>query len=165
MIGFKSYNTRTRWYANAAAVDLEVQKRSVPTKSGASPFRYFDGSTMVAYQLPHRTVADVFCRRQPTPEECLGMYQLDPANPNVPETSFEVKKSEVGDGAGRGLFSKVDIPEGAYLCSETSMYSVNFMPSTVSLIEDLNNEAPGEEANVLLYYMEGYGYMGREFVS
>ena len=88
MIGFKSYNTGKRWYANAAQVDLRVKKRSVQTKSGTSPFHYFDGPTMVSYQVPHRAVEAVFCRRQPTPKECRGTYQFDSANPSGPLASL-----------------------------------------------------------------------------
>ena len=94
MIGFKSYRTGNRWYANAAEVDLRVMKRTVQTKSGTSPYHYFDGPTMVSYQVPHRAVEAVFCRRQPTPNECREAYQYESANPNGPSAPLD---SGVGD--------------------------------------------------------------------
>lgn len=52
----------------------------MPTKSGKGPFLFFDGATMMSYQLPHKTVESVFCRRQPTPKECLETNKLDVSN-------------------------------------------------------------------------------------
>jgi hypothetical protein len=164
VVGFKSHNSRTRWYANVAQIDLDIQKRSVPTKSGTSPFRFFDGSTMASYQVPHKTVESVFCRRHPTPEECFEGYNLDTSYPNIPVTSFEVKKSTI-EGGGRGLFTKVDIPENAYIWAESSTSKVNFMPSTSTLITALEEEPPAKRSKVLSSYMEGYGYSSQFFVS
>ena len=165
MLGFKSYSTRKRWYANEGQVDLAIRKRSMRTKSGTTPFKYFDGPTMVSYQLPPRSMEAVFCRRNPTPEECLYGYHFDPEYPNVPASSFEVKKSSVGENAGRGVFAKVDIPENAYLSLESNVHSVIFMPSTVALIEALEQEPIGDELESLTYYMAGYGFTSRKFVS
>ena len=165
MVGFKSYSTRKRWYANAAEVDLAIQKRSVRNKSGTTPFKYFDGPTMVSYQIPPRSMEVVFCRRNPTPKECLQGYHFDPEYPNVPASSFEVKKSSVGENAGRGVFAKVDIPKNAYLSLETSVHCVIFMPSTVALIVALEQEPLGNGLEVLVYYMEGYGFSSQIFVS
>lgn len=121
---------------------------------------------MISYQFPHRTVEAAFCRQQPTPEECLEYY-LNPSVPNIPASSLEVKKSEVGEGAGRGLFTKVDIPEGAYVAAETGVNLVKFLPSTISLILELweARETPIAKLELLLYYMDGYGFTSRNFVS
>jgi hypothetical protein len=108
---------------------------------------------------------DVFCRRIPTPGECLNGYHFDPEYPNVPASSFEVKKSGVGGNAGRGVFAKVDIPKNAYLSLETNVHSVIFMPSTVALINALEEDPIGDELEILFYYMDGYGFMSRKFVS
>jgi hypothetical protein len=121
---------------------------------------------MVSYQVPHRAVETVFCRREPAPEQCLeGDDTYDSNYPNAPLTSFEVKKSGVGDNAGRGVFAKVDIAEDTYLSAETSAHSVLFMPSTVALIEALEEEPIGAELEVLEYYMHGYGFTSRLHVS
>jgi hypothetical protein len=168
VVGFKSYSTRKRWYANAAEVDLAIQKRSVRNKSGTSQFKYFDGPTMVSYQVPPRSMEAVFCRRDPTPAECLNGHHVDMEYPNVPASSFEVKKSNAGENAGRGVFAKVDIPKNAYLSLETSVHTLIFMPSTVALVwafEDAEEESIGNELEVLEYYMDGYGFYSHKFVS
>jgi hypothetical protein len=121
---------------------------------------------MVSYHVPPRAVETVFCKREPTPEQCLdvkGTYDFN--YPNAPLTSFEVKKSSVGDNAGRGVYAKVDIAEDTYLSAETSSHTVLFMPSTVALIEALEDEPIGDELEVLDYYMHGYGFTSRLFVS
>jgi hypothetical protein len=121
---------------------------------------------MVSYQVPSRAVETVFCRREPTPEKCLGGMHYDSKYFNAPPTSFEVKKSGVGDNAGRGVFAIVDIPEGAYFSAETSCHALLFMPSTVALIEALEDEEPiGYELEPFDYYMNGYGVTSRHFVS
>jgi hypothetical protein len=108
----------------------------------------------------------VFCRKEPTPEQCLDSERTYDLNyPNAPLTSFEVKKSGVGDNAGRGVFAKIDIAKNTYMSAETSSHSVLFMPSTVALIEALEDEPIGDELEVLDYYMHGYGVTSRLFVS
>lgn len=154
MIGFKSYKTRQQWFENAAQIDLQIQKRGVRTLSGKSSFRFFDGPTMVGYQVPHRTMENVYCRGQPTPSACLvGEYDYDPTVPNVPASSFEVKQSGAGEDAGRGVFTKVDIPGNAYLSAETNVHTVDFMPSTVDLIQALAEEDDAEAVAIFIWYM------------
>lgn len=169
MVAFKSYETRARWYANVAAIDLEVMKRRVKTKSGESPFKYFDGATMASYQLPPKTMEIVYCRQEPEPEECEdGKYTYDPEEPNFPIGSFEVKMSEEGENAGRGLFAKADIPEDAYLSAETSCHPVRFMPPTVELIENMNQifeKVLNTRIAPVESYMSGYGFYTRVLVS
>lgn len=121
---------------------------------------------MVSYQVPHRMVEAVFCKRQPTPEACLpGQYEFDPELPNVPSSSFEVKQSAVGDQAGRGLFTKVEIPEDAYLSAETNVQALKFMPTTVDLIQSLAEEDIGKSLDIFNWYMTGYGFYSRTYVS
>jgi hypothetical protein len=108
----------------------------------------------------------VFCRRKPIPAECLeGEYLYSSNYPNAPLSSFEVKKSSVGDNAGRGVFAKLGLAKDMYLSAETSSHPVLFMPSTVALIEALVDESIGGELDVLHYYMHGYGFISRSFVS
>lgn len=119
---------------------------------------------MISYQVPHRVVETVFCRRQPPPEECLE-YIFDPSLPNTPADALEVKMSSISDTAGRGLFTKVDIPEESYLSAETAAHPVSFMPSTVNLVESLAKDNADYKVNILPWYMEGYGFTSQSFVS
>ena len=69
--------------------------------------------------------------------------------------------------AGRGVFTKIDIPKGAYVSAETASQSLRFFPSTYTLIMELLEKC-GEQAEaleVLDYYMHGYGFTSRMLVS
>lgn len=161
-MAFKSYSSRQFWYANTAEVDLAIQKRTVRTKSGKTPLQYFDGATMMSYQVPSRMIETVFCRREPAPFGCNDEeFHLDPKNQNVPTSSFEVKMSEQGKHAGRGVFTKVDIAAESYIAAESFSQSLRFYPSTYKLIAGLEEESDGLEA--LEYYMHGYGFTSRRF--
>jgi hypothetical protein len=157
-VAFKSYASRKHWYSNAAEIEVAIQKRILRTKSGKAPLRYFDGATMASYQAPSRTIENLFCRRQPTPFGCKDdEFNFDPELPNVPISSLEVKISEVGDIAGRGVFTKVDIPKGTYISAETASQSLRFFPSThaliIELLQDCKEQA--EAMEVIEYYMYG----------
>jgi len=168
LVAFKSYSSRKRFYANTAEIELAIQKRTVRTKSGQTPLRYFDGATMVSYQMPSRSMENVFCRREPTPPECgVGEYHYNPELSNVPTSSMEVKVSGQGEKAGRGVYTLVDIAKDTYISAETASQSLRFFPSTHALIIELLTKCP-EQAEALEgfeYYMYGYGFSSRKLVS
>jgi spermidine synthase len=167
VVAFKSYKTRERWYSNTAKIEIEIAGRRVKTNSGENPFKYFDGPTMVSYQVPPKAMEIVYCRQVPIPKECeAGEYTYDLEAPNFPLDSFEVKMSGGGENAGRGVFAKVDIPRDAYLSAETSCHQVHFMPPTLELIEAMNNETYAEINSRIVpveAYMHGYGCTSRSF--
>ena len=106
---------------------------------------------MFTYQVPPKAMETVFCRQEPTPEDCLDDYTYNQENPNIPARLLEVKMSREGENAGRGVFTKVDIPEDAYLSAETSCHPIRFMPSTKALLEaidDLEEEINGDGNNM-----------------
>ena len=70
LVAFKDLETRKRWYRSPAEIELDLSRRILPTKTGKSSLRYFDGATMKSYQLPHRAFEDIYCRQQDMPEEC-----------------------------------------------------------------------------------------------
>ena len=74
----------SRWYASPAQIDLELQLRAMPTKSGEWPFRYFDGATMQSYQTTSRPVATVMCRTTPDWPACQRGTGLAGGSTNVP---------------------------------------------------------------------------------
>lgn len=168
IVAFKSYVSRKLWYSNAAEIELAIQKRIVGTKSGANPLRYFDGATMVSYQVPHKAIETVFCRREPAPLGCHDYeFSLNPEIPNVPTSSMEVKISKQGDKSGRGVYTKVDVANGTYIAAETFPHSLRFFPSTYALIFHLltKQEELFEDLEVVDYYVSGYGFNSRKFVS
>ena len=40
---------RSNWFMNEAEMQLRIQKRAKRTKNGESPFRFFDGASMMQY--------------------------------------------------------------------------------------------------------------------
>jgi hypothetical protein len=123
---------------------------------------------MVSYQVPSRTIENVFCRRQPTPFGCDDdEFTFDPETPSVPASSLEVKISGQGDNSGRGVFTKVDIEEETYIAPETNPQELRFFPSTYALIMELLEkcEEEAEALEVVEYYMHGYGFSSHRLVS
>jgi hypothetical protein len=121
---------------------------------------------MASYQMPSKPTQVVYCRRDPTPEECTSTEaQFDVNIPNAPTSSFEVKVSNF-ENAGRGLFAKIDIAEGSYIGAEESVHHVHFMPSMLALMEELD-EAFDEKSDILSLtaYGHSYGFGHMVFVS
>jgi len=122
---------------------------------------------MSSYQVPSRTVQNVFCRRQPTPLSCLNdEYIYNPERPTAPVSLLEVKTSSLGENAGRGLFAKVHIAPDTYLGGETAAHPVHFSPTTYELIFKLYDTCDyTKELEILAYYMDSYGFTMQKFVS
>lgn len=156
VVAFKDYSTRANWYASESEIAVEMHRRAMPTTSGESPFTYFDGATMASYQVPGRAWQYVFCRQEPTPEECFRReLGIDLETPNAPISSFEVKKSGVGEKAGRGVFAKVDIKEGSYIGLEEAVHPVIFPPKTFDIMQSIHDTFGTDS---LMEYANGYGF-------
>ena len=162
LVSFKSDETQERWVSSEAQVNLEIQKRSTRRKDGKLPFDYFDGATMVSYQHPGKARVTVFCRRDPAPDGCNGGfgYGYDPERENVPMSSLNVSTSLVGENAGRGVFTLVDIPANSYIGLETQVHPVVFEASAHPLIEKMENRSLFKyfHSGSLRAFMHGYGY-------
>ena len=70
LVAFKDIKTRANWYRSPAEIELQLQKRILPSKTGASSLRYFDGATMHSYQMPSNAFETVHCRQENVPEGC-----------------------------------------------------------------------------------------------
>lgn len=68
----KNRESRDSWFQNEAEVERKIRTRAMRTNDDGSPFRYFDGSTMMEWKYPNKIDAEVFCRLQPTPLSCQG---------------------------------------------------------------------------------------------
>lgn len=144
--------------SNQAEIDAELRWRAMETKDGSSPFRFFDGATMMSYQFPSRVSQEVFCRTEPTPAFCDGGHGFDPERPNVPVSSFEPKHSAILN-AGRGLYSKVDIAKGSYLAIDEAVHDMILMPTTTELIRQMHkSDGIGKRWEALDAYMFAYGF-------
>ena len=97
LICFKSSKSRASWYDTSAAINIKLHQRIHKTKSGKPTLLYFDGPTMVSYQLPARSNEIVDCRKLVTPWECKGEYNgIDPKTVN-PMARLEDHKKGIID--------------------------------------------------------------------
>mmetsp|Transcript_54572 Transcript_54572/g.163031 ORF Transcript_54572/g.163031 Transcript_54572/m.163031 type:complete len:791 (-) Transcript_54572:763-3135(-) len=166
LVAMKDHGSRALWYANAAQIEMEIHRRIRRSKSGAPLLRYFDSATMLSYQVPHKVVETVFCRKEPIPNECM-YYRGHYVNlENAPVSSFDVKKSEAGESAGRGVFAKIDIKKDTMMAAEQSVKSIYFSPPAVENIVGYSELSPGKKLLRPLHaYMYGYGFPSNLVVS
>ena len=166
LVACKSDKCRFNWYMNEAQIDLRIHYRMMRTKSGSSPLRYFDGATMKSYQDPPKAWETLYCRREPVPEHCSEYRGYRKGIENYSIDNFEVRMSSIGDGAGRGVFAKVDIPQGSFIAAEESHKKVHFTHTTTYLMET-RYERLGESSGLmkLLQYAYGYGFQRNILVS
>ena len=158
IIAFKSETSQVNWYATQAEIDLKLKQRSMQTNDGSeTPFRYFDGASMMVYQYPSRVSQEVFCRGQPTPPFCAEQQGLDPFVANLPASALEIKESKIPNG-GRGVFFKEPAAKGAYLAAERMVDAIHLVPTTTWLIRHLMKKTDLPSFKLLEVYMFGYGY-------
>lgn len=156
----KNEHDRASWYRNAAETQIAIHQRSMRTHSGKPVLGYFDGSVMRGYQIPHKVFQTIFCRQEPISEECKFQNRI---LKDVPESDLEVKSSSVGDGSGRGVYTKVDIEKGMTIGRESSVNPLFFPPSTRELILEYHEDIEG--TSIVYDYMDGYGWQVASFVS
>jgi len=157
LIAFKDGSCKSNWYANEAEIDLKVQHRSMPTALGDSPFRYFDGATMMVYQYPSRISEEVFCRSQPTPALCENGHGFDPERQNAPISALEVKPSSIPN-AGRGVFFKQAFRKGTYIAIDEGVNDMMVLPFALEIIEAMLGTDMRHRWKVFEYYIYGYGF-------
>lgn len=164
LIATKSLKVRSRWYRNEAEVNVEIQRRSVRSKSGSPLFHYFDGATMQFFQIPSKSFESVYCKRDPTPPDCETGIRYDTKASNADISSYEVRVSGAGEKAGRGIFASNDIPKGSYLSLDTSTHLVYFPATTLRLVFAME-AAIGDALTPLECYINGYGFQNQFHVS
>jgi hypothetical protein len=164
-VAFKQYQSRALWFSNPAAVEVKIHERIKRTYSGKPALKYFDGATMSGYTVPPKAFEDVFCRKNPVPEECLEVRGFDPKYANARVESFEVKMSTVGERSGRGVFATVDIPANTRIAQEQSVHFVGFPPDTCDTLQSMYEKVGAAATLKSMYeYMHGYGFMSRLMV-
>jgi len=76
LVACKSTVCRSNWYRSSAEVDIQIHRRILRSKSGLPLLKYFDGPTMSTYHVPHKAVESVYCRIEPTPQDCAFDQKL-----------------------------------------------------------------------------------------
>lgn len=70
LVAFKGRKSGARWYKTSPEVEVEIHRRIHRTKSGNRSLRYFDGATMMGYQIPAKAQEITYCRKSVKPQEC-----------------------------------------------------------------------------------------------
>mmetsp|Transcript_20100 Transcript_20100/g.57678 ORF Transcript_20100/g.57678 Transcript_20100/m.57678 type:complete len:976 (+) Transcript_20100:148-3075(+) len=166
LVACKSDKCRFNWYMNEAEIDLQIHYRMKRTKAGSSPLRYFDGATMKSYQDPPKAWETLYCRREPFPEHCNEYRGYRKSIENYSIDNFEVRMSSIGDGAGRGVFAKVDIPQDSFIAVEESHKKVHFSHTTTYMMEIIKSTfSEAVDLSDLTQYAYGYGFQRKSIVS
>jgi hypothetical protein len=168
-IAFKSKKTEARWHLTEAHVHLEIHRR-VRHHNGGDPFVNFDSLIPQAIEFPSKASAGHFCRHFGEDDlDCQMGHGLDPTVTDIPVEYLKVQKSLVGENAGRGVFSTVDIPKGSYLGVESSSHFVSTNWKTWTLVIHLQEGIEAlyavNGAMILFYYFEAYGTCDEPWVS
>eukprot|EP00557_Chaetoceros_sp_GSL56_P001364 CAMPEP_0176496106 /NCGR_PEP_ID=MMETSP0200_2-20121128/11021_1 /TAXON_ID=947934 /ORGANISM="Chaetoceros sp., Strain GSL56" /LENGTH=768 /DNA_ID=CAMNT_0017894045 /DNA_START=676 /DNA_END=2978 /DNA_ORIENTATION=- len=151
LLAVKDSSNDYRWYMTQPEMEVEIHSRIRRTKSGSSALKYFDGSIMQTYQVPHKVFEVVFCRTEPKPLSCV----TDVARIDVPISDFEVKMSGVGDGSGRGVYTKVDIKQGSSIARKENARPIHIPASSLDLIEKYMDSSV--DLTKAYGYIDGYG--------
>jgi hypothetical protein len=179
------------WRMSEAHYQLRMRKRFMPMRAtddhgetGRNAFMdglvAFDGATMLQLLFPAKHSAEAACSlwdRAIGDDDEDGPYcnprghGYDPDVGNVPLDELYVSKSMAGENAGRGVFTKVDIPFETYLALETTVHAVIFEWPTVKLHEDMleyfsaipgeNRGIPDIHGNIVSVFARAYGYKSR----
>lgn len=138
LVAFKDSKSRRKWDSNQAEIDLNLQWRAMQTVDGSTPFRYFDGATMLGYQFPTRLDQDALCRNRPAPPLCLDDWGFSSELPHAPAS---VLKAVTGtaDNSECAVVAQNHIPKGSLIAIDDGVQDFVLSAKTMSLIEDMSN--------------------------
>jgi len=153
LVACKGVECDVNWYLNSAELEVEIHQRILRTKDGKLPLHHFDGTTMSSYQTPHKVFENVYCRKVPTPHECILISNKKTIH-NAPINSFEFKNNTEGGG----LFAKVHIPKGSTIGVESVGSSLHIPQSTNRTIEKYSSISDAKDLESIEAYINEYGY-------
>eukprot|EP00559_Dactyliosolen_fragilissimus_P004283 CAMPEP_0184866438 /NCGR_PEP_ID=MMETSP0580-20130426/22345_1 /TAXON_ID=1118495 /ORGANISM="Dactyliosolen fragilissimus" /LENGTH=856 /DNA_ID=CAMNT_0027366133 /DNA_START=152 /DNA_END=2722 /DNA_ORIENTATION=+ len=156
-VALKDRKSRNIWHQNSAYFDIELAKRILPSVSGFPLLSYFDSATMTSYKIPHKVYENIFCKGEQKSEYCEIFMLSEDTPKSIPITDFEVKMSSISETAGRGLYTKVFIPEGSAIAMTDRAKSFYFGTRTVQIIEAMMTEYDSDVEDVY-EFMDGYGW-------
>ena len=172
VILFADDRAQAHWHVNEAVWNRRIRTgiRIDETRKGGDydnddvvDWMVVDSALLLPLMYPTKQSEVEFCRSfSPTRRECQpgGGTGIDLTKSTIPISDLEVQKSQQGNFAGRGLYTKVDILPNTLIGADQPMVVLEW-PST----EILNDFRRGEETNSIyerlvdsLYsYIDGYG--------
>ncbi len=164
LIASKSEMSRSQWFMSAADLEVEKHWRLLRTNNGIPALQYFDSGVMSNYRYPHKAFESIYCASSPTPKSCFSSNRFRDKQPDVPLSDFEVRMSSVGDGSGRGVFTKVDIKKGSTIARQTFKYPVLFPHFATGHMYNYYSQQ-SKTFQDLFSYVDGYGYQSKLRVS
>jgi hypothetical protein len=157
LIFFKDVYGRELWHSNDANVNLQIRKRMLPTISGESPLKFFDGASQKSYKYPSRIIETVYCRMVENKKECSMGRGLDPELPNLSISSLEIGQSKI-PGAGRGIFFKEAFSKGTYVAVDAGVHNIMTSTCTQRTMKYMSDHGPWRYWKLLDTYWFGYGF-------
>jgi hypothetical protein len=158
--------SRTNWFSPISRYDLSISQRIWPTTSGETTLLHFDGALMQAYSRPSRSSEVVFCRTHPESTFCPEGHGFDPARPNIPASTFEVRSSTLGENAGRGVFATETVPAYSYLALDEAVDPVYFHPLCLRLVSKMVEQfGKNFDIQIMQFYSLYYGLVTSFHVS
>lgn len=131
---FKDFSTRADWFTNEAKVNLKMRRRSVPTITGESPFRVFDGATMMSYKFAHTVEEVMFCSREPQPEVCRAHKLADQTENVLLPSMLDLVE---GPNGRQRLVAKERVEAGSVLSSLECVESLYAGPDTLEVVSKM----------------------------
>jgi len=122
VVAFKSFESRENWFHDEASTNVDIHERILPTKTGDSALRYFDGPTMMSYKFPSKASEIVFCLRDSKSEMCNQGRNEDPNEWKSPVSVMTMGDSEVS----KRTFPST-VPDNDQLSSRERMINKYFM--------------------------------------
>jgi hypothetical protein len=168
VVAFRNYDSRVEWFANNAWLDLKIATLTYPTIDGETELLHFDGAVMQSYSHPTRASEVVFCRANPDSFHCKDGHGFDPERPKIPASQLDVKMSSVGENAGRGLFTKQDIPEYSYVALDQVVHPVHIEPDSTAValaMRDKLEDGSYYPGQIVMTYGANYGHALSHHVS
>jgi SET domain len=166
-VAMKDGVSKAQWRLNEAHFARRMQKRLVDPSS----LQWFDSATMLSLRYPSKHSAVRFCGPNGNylddgddelDEICdKDGHGYDPFTANIPVTDLFLEKSQAGVHAGRGVFTKVDIPADTYIGLETTIHSVMYEWTTTELHGDMMDFVPeyaNSKGRIIFVFAEAYGY-------
>lgn len=155
---------RANWFMAEAEITRNLVGRLLKTKSGESPFHYFDGATMMPYQFPSRIHEEIWCLDNI--KWCKGGHGYSPERQNVPISTLKVELSKY-EGGGRGVYAKDDIPEGTMIDLEGCSYGFHIPAGSMEIINDCHETFIDHKywKAIGTGFISGYGWTYQFYVS
>jgi hypothetical protein len=143
-VAFRSIkNGLEQWRLSEANYQVKMHQRWRSSVMKEIDTSYFDSADMLRIQFPSRHSAESSCDHNRhliedmDDDDMFCDKGLNPSLPNIPKKNFHVAKSTVGENAGRGVFTSIDLDEASYLMAEVAAHDLIFSFMAYAILVDM----------------------------